>query len=301
VGSTTLQVPGPAISGRVPMVPTLVSFPATGTTGQVLGAGARPDHRLGPYPLVLFSPGYDIAPTRYDTLLDSWVAAGYVVAEPVYPGTVPPYLYEAHIVFDPAEGAAVIGAVISASASATGPLAGMVNPQEVAVVGHSDGGDVSYALAANSCCKDTAVKAVVVLSGAELTSFGGTYDALGGVPLLVVQGSADTVNVPACSEEIYDNASTADPRYYLNLLGAEHEPPYMAPPYDPPTAETATTLLHQQIVRTVTLDFLDAYLRGSASDRAAITTAGSVAGVSTIVSGAGALDVDGTCPGAPPP
>lgn len=300
IGTTTLQVPGPAIGGTVPMVPTRVSYPARGAAGQDLGSGARPDHRLGPYPLVLFSPGYDIEPAQYDTLIDSWVTAGYVVAEPTYPGTLPPYLYEAHIIFDPGEAAAVIDAVISAGAGTTGPLAGMVDAEEVAVAGHSDGGDVSFALAANSCCKDTQVKAALVLSGAELTSFGGTYSALGTVPLLVVQGSADTINAPACSAEIYDDAGSADSRYYLDLIGAEHEPPYMTPPYDPPMSETASIVRQQQIVRRVTLDFLDAFLRGSGSAQAAIASAGSVAGVSTLVSGAGMLDVDGTCPGAPP-
>ncbi len=55
------------------------------------------------------------------------------------------------------------------------PLKGLIDRSEVAVIGQSDGGDVSLAVAANSCCRDSAVKAAVILSGAELARFGGSY------------------------------------------------------------------------------------------------------------------------------
>ena len=45
------------------------------------------------------------------------------------------------------------------------------------IAGQSDGGDVSLATADNTCCYDPAIKAVAVFSGAELSSFGGTYFA----------------------------------------------------------------------------------------------------------------------------
>ena len=62
-------------------------------------------------------------------------------------------------------------------------LSGLANKSEVGIAGQSDGGDVSLATADNTCCYDSTVKAVAVLSGAELSSFGGTYFAGPEVPL----------------------------------------------------------------------------------------------------------------------
>jgi fermentation-respiration switch protein FrsA (DUF1100 family) len=82
----------------------------------------------------------------------------------------------------------------------------------------------------------------VILSGAELSSFGGRYFAAGPTPLLVVQGTADTINAPACSALIYDQAP--QPKYYLDLIGAEHLPPYVASgPVRRDVAEVVTAFL----------------------------------------------------------
>ena len=37
----------------------------------------------------MFSGGYDVSPEQYSILLDAWAAAGFVVADPVYPLTTP--------------------------------------------------------------------------------------------------------------------------------------------------------------------------------------------------------------------
>ncbi len=126
---------------------------------------------------------------------------------PSYPYTSPPApLDEADILNHPAELRSLIAALTVGLHSTGAPLHGLANKGEVGVAGQSDGGDVSLATAYNTCCYDPAVKAVAVLSGAELPSFGGTYFAGPQVPLLVVQGTADTVNPPGCSAQLYDEA-----------------------------------------------------------------------------------------------
>lgn len=208
-----------ALGQPVRDLPTVVRYPIV-----------RPRTALSRFPLVVFSQGFDEPAQAYSGLLDSWVRAGYVVAAPTYPRTdpsAPGGVNESDIVNHPADLRFVISALRAASRNRQSPLRSVLNPREVAIAGQSDGGDVSLAVAVNTCCRDTAVKAAMILSGAELTAFGGTYfPSHTTIPLLVTQGSADTINIPGCSAQLYDQAPP--PKYYFDIIGAPHLPPYIA-------------------------------------------------------------------------
>ncbi|HVC69235.1 MAG TPA: hypothetical protein VNC61_03110 [Acidimicrobiales bacterium] len=251
--------------------------------------GLVPGVAHGPFPLLVFSQGYNISVSSYAGLLTDWASAGFVVAAPTYPHTDPSdpaALDENDIVNHPADLRAVITAVLGNAEGPGSVLSGLIKASEIGLVGHSDGGDVSLAVADNSCCRDVRVKAVAILSGAELVTFGGRYFGRVSVPLLAVQGSADPINVPACSVQFYDAANP--PKYYLDLLRASHEPPY---------TEAGTT--DQRIVARVTTDFFDAELAGQTAGTGAIMIGGDVAGTAQITAGVSAPPSSGTCPGAP--
>lgn len=275
VGLTHLTVTwAPGVEGPPRELPTAVWYP-------LFRAG-------GPYPLLVFSQGYDLSVQDYAGLLEALSSAGFVVAAPTYPHTdpsAPASLDEGDIVNHPGDLRSVAGQLMLDAARPGGPLSGLVRPGEVGLLGHSDGGDVALAVAYNSCCRDSSVKALAVLSGAELASFGGAYFGGPPLPMLVVQGSADTVNVPACSTQIYDAAP--EPKYYLDLLGAEHEPPYLDPGTD------------RSVVTAVTARFFAAEMAGETGDLAAMAAAGDVAGTSVLSDGPSAPPAQGTCPGAP--
>lgn len=293
VGSLSLTLREP-VGSTVRVLPTTVYYPATGAAGGAPAAGATPQRGAGPYPLVVFSEGYDIAPQAYGALLDAWAAAGYVVAAPVYPLTDPAEpggVNESDIVNHPADLRYVISALVGLTQASGGDLAGLIRPNAIAVIGHSDGGDVSLATVANTCCTDPRISAAILLSGAELTSFGGQYFAgTTAVPLLVVQGTADTINPPECSVQIYDAAPS--PKHYLSLFGESHTGAYL--PAGPARA----------VVERVTIDFLDAYLKGSRAALARMARDGTVPGLAGMTSAptvtAHLVPLGGTCPGAPP-
>jgi len=292
VGTTALPLIEPATTATpARSLPTAVRYPAQGQPGGAETAGPPAYRAGGPYPLVVFSQGYEIAAESYAGLLQHWASAGYVVVDPTYPFTdpgppgSPGGPNEADIANHPADLRFVISAILGLSAAHGGVLSGLVNPNEIAVVGHSDGGDVSLATAVDPCCKDSLVKAAIILSGAELAAFGNTYYAQGSVPLLVVQGTADTINPPPCSIQLYNAAPS--PKYYLSLLGATHEPPYL----DPGPLRT--------LVETTTTDFLDGYLKGRSTALPALVASGTVAGQATVSTAASLGQPAGTCPGAP--
>jgi pimeloyl-ACP methyl ester carboxylesterase len=264
---------------------TTLLYPAVGAPNGRENRGAESDVAHGPYPLVVFSQGFDVSAGSYSALADAWASAGYIVAAPTYPHTDPSDpsgVDEQDLVNHPADLAHFLRALLFTPPPS---IASIIQSSEAAVVGQSDGGDVSLAVADNSCCRVDAVKAAAILSGAELASFGGTYYRSKAVPLLVVQGDSDTINPPACSAELYKRAPA--PKYYLDLLGAEHLPPYLDAGTD------------QTIVERTTVDFFNGYLKHSPSGLSALAKDGSAAGATTITSAGSAPSASGSCPGAP--
>lgn len=262
VGTVTVDL---AAAGTV--VSTIVSYPAVRTPQAMMAASGA-----GPFPLIVFSGGWQVPPGSYSDLLDSWVAQGYVVAFPVYPGTAPgvPGPPEWAVVEHPAQ----LAGVIADLEHAGGPLAGLIDATRVGVAGHSDGGDVTEAAVNNSCCTIPGVRAAIVLSGAQLASFDlhGRYGTAG-PPTLVIQGDRDTINPPGCSQAIYD--SSPQPRYYLDLAGAGHYPAYLdatgLASY-PGQAGATQAGLYRQIVTGATIGFWNQYLRGGVSTSWTATT-----------------------------
>jgi predicted dienelactone hydrolase len=289
VGTSALEVVEQAATGGTHgrSLPAAVWYPARGRSGDG-GQGLVPDRAHAPYPLLVFSQGYDLSVKAYATLLADWASAGFVVAAPTYAHTDPSdpaELDENDIANHPADLRYVITTLLKAARRSGSVLSGLIDANEIGVVGHSDGGDVSLAVAANSCCRDPRVRAAVILSGAELASFGGSYFSSGSPPLLVSQGSADTINLPACSIQIFDAAGS--PKYYLDLLGAHHEAPYVEPGPD------------QEIVARVTTEFFDGELADQTSALAALAADGNIAGRSSLTHAASGPQKSGGCPGAP--
>lgn len=237
----------------------------------VLPAGTTGVRRVaGPFPLVVFAPGFIQCAGAYAPLLRTWASAGYVVAGVEFPRTncdVASTADEADLVNQPADMSYVISRILRLSARSGDQLSGLVNPMEVAVAGHSDGGDTVAALVGNTCCIDERVVAAIVLAGAEWPPLGGAYFAKATPPVLFVQGSADTINPPAASLQLYQ-ADDTGVRYYLDIYGAGHLTPY----------EGST--LPEGVVAQVTTAFLDRYVVGKQAAGAEMTHYGNVPGVS---------------------
>ncbi len=221
----------------------------------------------GPWPLVVFAHGYNVGPATYAHLVDTIAAAGYVVAAPVFPLTnsaAGPLLDEDDLQQQPGDVRAVMAEVERRSARLDGLLGGRVNPDRVAVVGHSDGAETALGTGFDGPA-DQRLRAVVALAGSPIDNgapLGRT------VPLLVAQGDADTVNPPAEGDKLY--ATARPPRAYLRLLGAGH------------LAPVAEANRWRPVVEREVVDFLDLEVAGRVGARAALVGDGDVAGVSDL-------------------
>jgi len=202
----------------------------------------------GRHPLIVFAHGFALVPDTSRRLLDAWARAGYVVAAPVFPRTstvAPGGPTESDLINQPRDVSVVISRLLVLSMNSRGVLAGKIDPTRIAVAGQSDGGVTALAVAYDQRFRDPRIRAAIVMSGARLGGMGPFPRR--GPPLLAVQGTADTLNVPATTAAYFGLA--ARPKFLLWLVGASHLPPY------------TTQEPQLRIVEHATTAFLDHYLR----------------------------------------
>ncbi len=225
--------------------------------GRTLITFVRYPRAPGRFPLIVFGHGFMQTPAPYSALLDAWTRAGYVVAAPVFPfenANAPGGPNENDLVNQPADMSFVISQVERMRD---------VDLREIAVAGHSDGGETALAVAYYGCCRDSRVKAAVILSGAKLPGASGFGFQPGSPPLLATQGTADTINPPSFTYAFFDAARR--PKFLLQLFGVQHVPPY--------TGEQPQL----GIVERVSIEFLNRYLKG-----ARVRLGGDVPGISAL-------------------
>jgi dienelactone hydrolase len=157
-------------------------------------SGSAKQSGQGPYPLIVFAHGLGGSPRDYRALLAVWAAAGYVVAAPLFPlssSETPGGPDGGDIGNQPGDMSFVIGQMLMASRAPSGPLSGLIEPDEIGAAGHSNGAITTLGLVANTCCRDTRVKAAVVMAGTTEGLGRGAYDLAEAPPLLVVQDLHD--------------------------------------------------------------------------------------------------------------
>jgi len=229
----------------VRQLPTTIWYPADGG---------------GPFPLVVFAHGYGVTPSYYSSLLSRIAAAGYVVAAPTYPllsgePAGPTETVDWGQLFP--DTWFVTSRVLELSASGGGPLGGLIDPNRIAVAGHSDGADIAFGDGYQPFRLDWRVRAVVAFA-ADLGSLG-SYQQ-NGRPILHVLSEDDEYN-PYANAIAWDRSTLQEPKHALSLRNASHAPPF-TDAGDP----------HFALVVKVTVAFLDSTLKAHPEAMTAAST-----------------------------
>jgi dienelactone hydrolase len=195
-----------------------------------------------PRPLLLAIHGVDGSPDALAPLLDTWAAAGYVVAAPTFPKTK-----------KDAAGKALRREVVDQAADARYVLdqllddatARHVDPHEIGIAGMSLGGMTVYGLISHTCCRDGRIQAAVVMAGVHDDFPTGHY-VHQDVPVLLVHGDADVGYHH--SQSAY--TQLAPPKWFITLHGERHSPPFEVPRSAVGTlVDTTSTLFWNRYLR----------------------------------------------------
>jgi fermentation-respiration switch protein FrsA (DUF1100 family) len=176
----------------------------------------RPVGVPGPLPLVVFAHGWNSNPAVYATLLDTWAAAGYLVAAPIFPdsaNTLP-----GTPVSNYPEQARDISFVIT---SLLAGQAGPVDPTRIAVAGHSDGGTDVALMALNPAYADLRVRAYLSLSSEIPSGVAGPWGTPTTGALLVAVGTRDEYGLLPQSTQVFDTARVTA-KVLLTVAGGDH-------------------------------------------------------------------------------
>ena len=225
-------------------------------------------HARGPVPLIVFAHGYDGDPSKFTQLFEYWSDAGFAVVAPRFPITYTgaatgPLARASDYSEQPADLTFVLERVL------TSRWKSRIDAKRIGAAGLSLGGATIRGLIGNSCCRDTRVKAAIVMDGIQLGFDGGTRVA-NRMPLLMFHADHDYA-LP------YPNAVTAyttaaPPKYFVTITGAFHAEPY----------ETIPNVADAMVMRTTTA-FWRAYLLGDITARGQIVADATVAGVSSAI------------------
>ncbi|MEY2958579.1 MAG: hypothetical protein RLZZ01_1147 [Actinomycetota bacterium] len=210
-----------------------------------------------PFPLVVFAHGFGGNEDLLIPLATSWARAGFFVAIPRFPLTTtsaPGGVNGSDIVEQPADVGFVIDSVIAESEDANSPLHDLVDPDSLALAGHSNGAITTLGTIANSCCRDRRIDAAIVFAGTTSPFGGGTYDLRDIPPVLFVHGTDDALIDFDMGARAFNDA--ASPKGMLRIENGSHVSILV------PTAPEFVA------VERTTTDFLDATLR---ADAAALT------------------------------
>jgi dienelactone hydrolase len=256
----TRSTPADIVAGITPAderrLPTTIYYPAKGKAAADGAATRDARPRGGRYPMVLFAGGAPGEPSEYAPLLQDWAVAGYVVVAPAFP--VSSYAGPDDVAYTdlPRQSGDlrfVLKRVLALNPEKVGiPV---VNAKQIAVAGHSFGGQTALSLVAK-CCRTSRVDVALVLAGVTNAPGGPELRKVRG-PVLFVHSRNDRA-VPYGPTR--DTCATVTG--WKRMLTVEdlrglraHVEPYVG------SGESSA------IVRPATVDFLDGYLRDDAAAR----------------------------------
>jgi fermentation-respiration switch protein FrsA (DUF1100 family) len=171
-------------------------------------AGDNAPVACGPFPMVVVGHGGSGTGASAAQLHRFLTQAGYVVVGPTFPAGFEYDELTQDVSF-------VISEMLARGAASQAPLGGLINDR-IGFIGTSKGGMIGLALYQASFI-DPRIDAIVSKIGVAPS---GTYDWLGGPPLLMINGTADTT--APYSQATQNYADAAPPKGLITLAGVDH-------------------------------------------------------------------------------
>jgi predicted dienelactone hydrolase len=203
----------------------------------------------GPFPLIAFAHGNDGHPRKFHQLFAAWASAGYAVVAPRFPVSADDADRDlaASVADGPEQNLDLEFVTAQAIAEFGAPDDGAtgIDGTRLAVAGLSLGGGTALQSSYSDCCPGLRPRLVIAFSPVPYQ----TDQDASAAPLLLMHGTSDLMLPYAGSRDYFDAAKNR--RWFVTMPGASHSDPYE----DSPSPQ-------DDLVRTVTVDFLDQFLLG---------------------------------------
>ncbi len=222
--ATPARYPYPAMDHR--NLPISIWYPAEGfslSSQDQFWAKARAGH----FPLVVFAPGFNADPQTYRVFLHAIAAQGYVVAAPTFPiegymaGAAAASRSNTEILNQMYDVSAVITKMQAYAKEPGNFLSWAMDPNKVAVIGHSDGGMTVAGMTMSTSYYDNRIDTAIVMAGAG--PYGLNWNKRKVVPLMIEQATQDPYNEASNSDWLFNHVTGN--RAYLTVYGSYHEWP----------------------------------------------------------------------------
>jgi predicted dienelactone hydrolase len=177
-------------------------------------------------PLVVLAHGFGGLPEKFDAFARAVAQSGFMAAAPAFPLTneSAPGGHQrgfADTVNQPGDISFLLDRLLELNAEPGDALFSRIDPQRIALLGHSLGGLTALAVTRKPCCLDPRIGAAVLV--APLPDFGhqfGTDPISLGPPTLIIHGTADPTIPFQSSVDLYGDFQA--PRFLVGLSGAGH-------------------------------------------------------------------------------
>ncbi len=197
-----------------------------------------------PLPLLVLAHGFGGLPEKFDAFARAIASAGFLVAAPAFPLTNQnaPGGHEGGLgdfLNQPADVGFIISRLLEANHDPGDDLFERIDPQKIALLGHSLGGLTALASTRKDCCRDARIKALVAVAPLVtlfLNQFG--PDSIReGPPTLIIHGKADPLIPLQSSIDLYEQIDA--PKFLVGLTDVGHSEALESQERPPPPARGA--------------------------------------------------------------
>ena len=202
------------------------------------------------FPIVLLLQGANVDKSNYSHFASIVARYGFIVVVPNQ--EMPPQFAFARLLPTTSQIDAVLAQMGVENSKATSPVAGVVNTEKLALLGHSAGGAVGLSAIANLflpiLCEGSFSRPKELVAGAFFGANLRNYTTQefipinnSRIPIAMLQGNLDSIALPVRAEKTYEQIKNP-PKTLLSILGANHysitntnNPSGAAPDKNPPT------------------------------------------------------------------
>jgi Chlorophyllase len=203
------------------------------------------------FPIALLLQGANVDKSNYSNFASTVARYGFVVVVPNHPKSLPQIGFTG-LLPETSQINAVLAQMVAENSNTASPIAGVINTQKLALLGHSAGGAVGLSAIANLClpilCEGAFSRPKELVAGAF---FGANLRNVttqefipinnSTIPIALLQGNLDTIALPIRAEKTYEQIKNP-PKALIAILGSNHygitntnNPSGAAPDRNPPT------------------------------------------------------------------